>query len=159
MVKVFGVKADDMGFVQSIALLLASSCNSAGEQVLGWAIHKIVLIKEVEVWFPHEEIWCQDELTTWGEPVVIDFKKEKHCFLPNEGNTCLGWLAHLVSRFACNTRVIVNASSSSLDSCLKLLSQKPRIKSSTKQTKINITSSINQMVIQWGGKSHRVAVW
>ena len=33
----------------------------------------------------------------------------------------LGWLAHLVSRFACNTRVIVDASSNPPVSRLKLL--------------------------------------
>ena len=38
--------------------------------------------------------------------------------------------------------------------------KKARIKSSRKQTKkLNVTSSINQMVIRQGGKSHRVAVW
>ena len=36
---------------------------------------------------------------------------------------------------------------------------KPKIKSTSKQTKINITSSINQIVIRYGGKYHRVAVW
>ena len=35
--------------------------------------------------------------------------------------TFLGWLAHLVSRFACNTRVIVDASSNPPVSHLKLL--------------------------------------
>ena len=48
----------------------------------------------------------------------------------------LGWLADLVSRFACNTRVIVDASSNPPVSRLKLLQQrKARIKSSRKQTK------------------------
>ena len=37
--------------------------------------------------------------------------------------------------------------------------KKPRRKSSCKQTEINIFSSINQMVFQLGGKSHRVAFW
>ena len=41
------------------------------------------------------------------------------------------------------------------NSCKK----KPRIKSPSNQTEINIPSSINQMLIQWGGKSHQVAVW
>ena len=36
----------------------------------------------------------------------------------------LGWLAHLVSRFACDTRVIVDASSNPPVSRLKLLQQK-----------------------------------
>ena len=49
MAKVIGVNADDMGFIQSGQLLLASSCESAGEQVLEQPIHEIVLIKEVEV--------------------------------------------------------------------------------------------------------------
>ena len=33
----------------------------------------------------------------------------------------IGWLAHLIGRFACNTRVIVDASSYPPVSCLKLL--------------------------------------
>ena len=82
MAKVIEVNVDDLGFVRSVRLLLASSCDSAGERVLEWPIHKIVLIKEVEVWFPDEEIWCQDGLTTWGEPVVIVSKEERHCFDP-----------------------------------------------------------------------------
>ena len=56
---------------------------------------------------------------------------------------------HLVSRFACNIRVIVYASLTQPISCVKLLSQKPsRIKPSSKETKYNVTSSINQMVIR-----------
>ena len=47
--KVIGVNADEMGFVRSIRLLLASSCDSAGERVLEQPIHKIALIKEAEV--------------------------------------------------------------------------------------------------------------
>ena len=65
----------------------------------------------------------------------------------------------LVSRFACNTRVINDASSSPRDFYVKLLQYKPRIKLSRKQTETNIPSSINQMVIQQGGKSRRLAVW
>ena len=34
MTKVVGVNADDMGFVESIWLLLASSCDKSGERVL-----------------------------------------------------------------------------------------------------------------------------
>ena len=49
MAKVIGVNADDMGFVRSVLLLLASSCDSAGERVLEQPMHKIVLIKEAEV--------------------------------------------------------------------------------------------------------------
>ena len=47
--KVIEVNADDLGFVRSFRLLLASSCDSAGERVLEIPIHKIALIKEVEV--------------------------------------------------------------------------------------------------------------
>ena len=36
---------------------------------------------------------------------------------------------------------------------------KSKIKSTSKQMKINITSSISQIVIRSDGKSHRVAVW
>ena len=49
MVKVIGVNEDDMCFVLSVPLLLASSFDSAGERVLQRPIHKTVLIKEVEV--------------------------------------------------------------------------------------------------------------
>ena len=80
MAKVTGVNADDMGLVWSIGLLLASSCDSAGEQVLEWPIHKIVLVKEVDVGFHKEEIWCQDGLTFLEEPVVVVSKEERHCF-------------------------------------------------------------------------------
>ena len=55
---------------------------------------------------------------------------------------------HLVSVFASNVRVIVDESSNALVPYVKLLQQKPTIKSSSKQTEINIPSSINQMVIQ-----------
>ena len=37
--------------------------------------------------------------------------------------------------------------------------KKSRIATSTKQIEINIPSSINQMVLPQGGKSHLVAVW
>ena len=79
MAKVIGVNAEDMGFAWSVQLLLASSCDSAGERVLEGPIHKIILIKEVEVWFSNEEMWCQYSLTTWGEPVVIVSKEKRHC--------------------------------------------------------------------------------
>ena len=46
MAKVIGVNGDDLGFVQSVRLLLAISYNSAGEKVLEQPIHKIALIKE-----------------------------------------------------------------------------------------------------------------
>ena len=49
MPKVVGVNADDTSFVRSVQLLLASSRDSADEQLLERPIHKIVLIKEVEV--------------------------------------------------------------------------------------------------------------
>ena len=49
MAKVTGVNADNMGFVRSVRLLLASSHDSVGERVLERPIHKIVLIKEAEV--------------------------------------------------------------------------------------------------------------
>ena len=51
------------------------------------------------------------------------------------------WLAHLVSRFACVTSVIVDASSNPPVPNVKSLLQKPSINSSSKQT--YITSSIN----------------
>ena len=43
MVKVVGINADDMGFNQSVQLLLASSHDSAGEWASKWPMHKIVL--------------------------------------------------------------------------------------------------------------------
>ena len=77
MAKVIGVHADDIGFVRSVWLVLASSCDYAGEWVLERPIHKIPLIKEVHFWFPDKEIRCQDGLTTWEEPVFIDSKEER----------------------------------------------------------------------------------
>ena len=59
------------------------------------------------------------------------------------------WLTHLVSRFACNARMIVDVSSTSPASHVNEIAvAKPKIKLTSKQTKINITSSINQMVIR-----------
>ena len=78
--KVIGENVDDMGLTWSIRLLLASSCDSAGDIVLEQTVHKIVLIKEVGVWFPDDKIRCQDGLSTWWEPVVIVSKEERHCF-------------------------------------------------------------------------------
>ena len=49
MVKLIRVNADDMGFFRSFRWLLASSCDGDGERVFERPIHKIVLIKEVEV--------------------------------------------------------------------------------------------------------------
>ena len=43
---------------------------------------------------------------------------------------------HLVSRFACNARVIVDASSNPMVSHVKIAVTKPRINSSSKQTNI-----------------------
>ena len=40
MAKVLGVNADDMGFVLSVRLLLASSCDSASERILERPVHK-----------------------------------------------------------------------------------------------------------------------
>ena len=61
----------------------------------------------------------------------------------------LGLLAHLVSRFACNTRVILDASLNPPVSRLKLLQQK-KLESShhVNKQELNVTSSINQMVIR-----------
>ena len=61
----------------------------------------------------------------------------------------LGWLVHLVNRFAFNTKVVVDASSNPPVFSVKLW-QKPRIKWSSRQTnkQANIASSISQMVIQ-----------
>ena len=72
MVKVIGVNEDDMCFVLSVPLLLASSFDSAGERVLQRPIHKIVLIKEVEVRFTDKEIWYQYGLITLEDLVVTD---------------------------------------------------------------------------------------
>ena len=60
-----------------------------------------------------------------------------------------GRLAHLVSRFASNTRVIVDASSNPPVSRLKLLEQK-KLESNhhVNKQKVNVTSSMNQMVIR-----------
>ena len=60
----------------------------------------------------------------------------------------LGYLAHLVSRFACNTRVIINESSISWFLVSNCCNEKARIKPPRKQTKTNVASSINQMVIR-----------
>ena len=51
----------------------------------------------------------------------IDFKDFMNLYKKSTAKPHSGWLAHLVSRFACNTRVIVDASSNPPVSCLKLL--------------------------------------
>ena len=70
-----------------------------------------------------------------------------------------GWLAHLVSRFACNTRVIVDASSKSTRLPCQNRSNS-NLESTHRVNKKTLQHQpINQMVIRLGGKSHRVAVW
>ena len=61
----------------------------------------------------------------------------------------LGWLAHLVSRFACNTRVIVDASSKPLvfPSQIEVRKKLEPNQHGIKQ-KLNVKSSINQIVIR-----------
>ena len=56
-------------------------------------------------------------------------------------------LAHLVSRFACNTMMIVDASSSPPVSHVKKLQQNLKSIQQASKQKINITSLINQILI------------
>ena len=60
-----------------------------------------------------------------------------------------GLLAHLVSQFACNTRVIVDASSNLPVSRQKIsVTKKLESNYHANKQKLNVTSSINQMVIR-----------
>ena len=71
MAKVVDINTDAKGFVWSVKLLVGKTQNDE-ERMLDCSIHKIVLLKESEIWFPDEDAKCQDGLTSWGEPVVID---------------------------------------------------------------------------------------
>ena len=51
-VKVMGINSDAKDFVQSVKLIGKTKNN--GEQILESPIHKIVLLKESEIWFPDE---------------------------------------------------------------------------------------------------------
>ena len=70
MAKVVGINSDAEGFVRSVKLLIGKTQND-GEWILERPIHKIILLKESEIWFPNEDGNCQDDLTSWGEPVLL----------------------------------------------------------------------------------------
>ena len=70
MAKLMGINPDAEGFVGSVKLLIGKTPND-GEQILERPIHKIVLLKESEIWFPNEDTKCQDGFTSWGEPVLL----------------------------------------------------------------------------------------
>ena len=68
----------------------------------------------------HANSWCPDFLQ---KNVLSDVRSETDLVPTNIVSTeqFVGWLARLVSQFACNTRVIVDASSNLTVSCVKLL--------------------------------------
>ena len=78
-----------MGFIQSVWLLLLRTQDGVGKRVLERPMRKTLSVKEAEVRFPNNDMQCQDGLTTWGEPVVIDSIEERYCFEHNDGKTCL----------------------------------------------------------------------
>ena len=63
MAKVVGINTDAEGFVRSAKLLVGKTRND-GERILERPIHKTVLLKESEIWFPDEDTKCQDGLTS-----------------------------------------------------------------------------------------------
>ena len=71
MAKVVGINTDAEGYVWSFKLLVGKTRND-GKRILERLIHKIVLLKYSEIRLPDEDAKCQDGLTSWGEPVVID---------------------------------------------------------------------------------------
>ena len=54
MAKVVGINSDAEGFVWSVKLLIGKTRND-GEGILERPIHKIILLKESEMWFPEED--------------------------------------------------------------------------------------------------------
>ena len=76
MAKVVGINSDAGGFVQSVKLLIGKTQND-GERILERPVHKIILLKESEIWFPDEDAKCQDDLTSWGEPVLLQALMEE----------------------------------------------------------------------------------
>ena len=63
MEKVVGINSDAEGFVRSVKLLIGKTQND-GKRILECPIHKIILFKEWEIWFPDEDAKCQDDLTS-----------------------------------------------------------------------------------------------
>ena len=71
MAKVVGINTDAKNFVRSVQLLVGKTRND-GEWIPEHSVNKIALLKESEIWFSDEDAKCQDGLTSWGVPVVID---------------------------------------------------------------------------------------
>ena len=61
--KVVGINSDAEGFVRSVKLLIGKTWND-GERILERPIHKIIFLKESEIWFPDEDAKCQDDLSS-----------------------------------------------------------------------------------------------
>ena len=78
MAKVAGINSDAEGFVRSVKLLIGKTRNN-GERILERPIHKIILLKKSEMWFPNEDAKCQDDLTFWGEPVLLKTLCRRDC--------------------------------------------------------------------------------
>ena len=78
MAKVVGIKSDAEGFVRSVKFLIGKTQND-GERILERPVHKIILLKESEIWFPDEDAKCQDDLTSWGEPVLLQILCRRDC--------------------------------------------------------------------------------
>ena len=67
MAKVVDKNSDAESFVRRVKLLIEKT-GSDGQRILERPIHKVILLKESEIWFPDEDAKCQDDLTSWGEP-------------------------------------------------------------------------------------------
>ena len=70
MAKLVGINSDADASVQSVKLLIGKTGND-GEWILEHPIHKILLLKESEIWFPNEDTKCQHDLTSSGEQVLL----------------------------------------------------------------------------------------
>ena len=78
MAKIVVINTDADGFFfffWRVKLLVGKTRND-GEQIIECLLHKILLLKESEIWFPNKDGKCQDGLTSWGEPVVSCYR---HC--------------------------------------------------------------------------------
>ena len=99
--------------------------------------HQNFLFKFISIEFYLHRVWASVNWSFHRNQFIDLLCKSLDIF-----DRLLRWLAHLVSRFAYNTGVIVDASSNPPVSNVKSLKQKPSINSLSKET--NIASSINQ---------------
>ena len=61
-----------------------------GERILERPVHKIVFLKESKIWLPDKDTKCQDDLTPWEDPVLLQTLCRRDCIKDIwNGETCL----------------------------------------------------------------------